>query len=145
MRVRLRCPTKSCRHYCETAVDAETREVRCPACGRSSHWNTGAMPSGMLKRCPLCDCEEMFVRKNFPQRVGLLMVVAVGLVSCWLFAHGELLWSLGVLVGLVLVDLVIYALVSKIAVCYRCRAEFLDAPDDPEREGFDLATSEKYR
>lgn len=145
MRVRTRCPAESCRHSFESTVDAQTRELGCPVCGRSILWNHDAVSGTNLKVCPVCACEEMFIRKDFPQRLGLAMVIVVGLASCWLFARGQLLWSLGVLVGLVLVDLAIYGFVPKITSCYRCRTEFLDAPHDPQHVGFDLATSEKYR
>jgi hypothetical protein len=40
---------------------------------------------------------------------------------------------------------VLYAIVPRITVCYRCRAEFRDVPINPEHEGYELAVGEKYR
>jgi hypothetical protein len=98
-----------------------------------------------LIRCPCCRCEELFLRKDFPQKAGLLIVLASGLLSVVFFARGRLLWSLGVLLAVVIVDTVIYAFVPKITVCYRCRTTFRDFPLNRDHRGFDLATAEKYR
>ena len=103
------------------------------------------MREGVLESCPVCGSEELYIRKDFPQRLGVLLVVVVGLASIGFFARGELLWALGVLVALVMVDLAIYHLVPQMTVCYRCRAEFRDVPTNPAHAGFDLATAEKYR
>lgn len=75
----------------------------------------------------------------------MALVVAVAACSVYLFGRGSIEWAMGVLAGLVVVDIVIYRLVRTLTVCYRCRAEFRDAPLDPTHAGFDLATAEKYR
>ncbi|GMV96198.1 MAG: hypothetical protein AMXMBFR83_05660 [Phycisphaerae bacterium] len=87
----------------------------------------------------------MFVRKDFPQKLGLLLVVLVAGTSLYLFGTGRLEWALGVLAGLVVIDVAIYRLVPAITVCYRCRAEFRGVAINPEHAGFDLATAEKHR
>lgn len=51
-------------------------------------------------------------------------------------------WVLAAAAG---IDLVLYLIVPKMTVCYRCRAEFRDAPINPEHEGYELAVGEKYR
>src|SRR5262249_42890745 len=140
-----RCPSTACRFGYQTDVWPATHAVRCPRCGQGQVWNSAAIREGKISDCPLCGCGELYVRKDFPQRVGLLLVIAVGIAAWWLVARGELLGSLGVLAALVLVDLLIYSLVAKITVCYRCRAEFRDLSVNPEHTGFDLATAEKYR
>jgi hypothetical protein len=40
---------------------------------------------------------------------------------------------------------VLYTLVPKITVCYRCRTEFRNVPLNPEHGGYELAVGEKYR
>ena len=99
-----------------------------------------------LSRCPRCDCRDLFVRKDFPQKLGLAIVVVAG-VSFLVLAASRQRFYLGVLVliAAAVVDLVLYALVPKITVCYRCRAEFRDVPINPEHEGYELAVGEKYR
>ncbi|MBK8266935.1 MAG: hypothetical protein IPK83_00955 [Planctomycetes bacterium] len=85
-----------------------------------------------------------FIRKDFPQRLGMLLVVVFGLVAtCFYFARNVPM-TFAVLGSLVVVDAVIYLFVGKVTVCYRCRAEYRGLAYNPDHEGFDLATSEKY-
>ncbi len=99
-----------------------------------------------LTTCPACGCRDLFIRKDFPQKVGL-GIVAVAALSFLILAASRRGFALGVwiLVAAAGIDLLLYAFVAKITVCYRCRKEFRDAPLNPAHTGFDLATAEKYR
>jgi hypothetical protein len=99
-----------------------------------------------LESCPECGCHDLFIRKDFPQKIGLLIVVTAG-ITFLILASNPHRFYLGawVLVASVIIDLVLYFIVPKITVCYRCRAEFRDAPINPRHEGFELSTGEKYR
>lgn len=99
-----------------------------------------------LAACPACGCSDLFVRKDFPQKLGLLIVVAAG-VGFLVLAFDRRTFYLGVLVLLLatLIDALLYWFVPKLTVCYRCRAEFRDVPINPAHEGFELAVAEKYR
>lgn len=99
-----------------------------------------------LKTCPACGCRDLFVRKDFPQRLGLGLVVVAGLTFLVLAAWRRWFWiGAVVLLAAVLVDAALYLLVRKVTVCYRCRSEFRDVPINPEHEGFELAVGERYR
>ena len=99
-----------------------------------------------LTACPRCHCTDLFVRRDFPQKLGLTVVVAAGLTFLILAAVPRYFY-LGVIVLAVaaLADAAIYLFVGKVTVCYRCRAEFRDVPVNQEHEGFELAIAEKYR
>lgn len=99
-----------------------------------------------LQQCPACGCRDLFVRKDFPQKLGLTIVVIAAAAFMALAAWRQHFW-LGalVLVVAVLIDASLYLFVPKITVCYRCRAEFRDRPVNPAHEGFELAIGEKYR
>lgn len=99
-----------------------------------------------LSACPKCGCTDLFVRKDFPQKLGLAIVV-VAAVTFLALASRPRYFYLGalVLVAAVVIDAAIYLFVGKVTVCYRCRAEFRNVPVNPEHEGFDLAIAEKYR
>jgi hypothetical protein len=99
----------------------------------------------MLEMCPKCGCRDLFIRKDFPQKLGLILVVIAAVAFLILAAWRHTFW-LGaiVLAGAAGVDAILYAMVSKITVCYRCRAEF-HGPINPKHEGFELAVGEKYR
>lgn len=100
----------------------------------------------VLTACPKCGCTDLFVRKDFPQKLGLTIVVLAA-VTFLVLAAWPRYFYLGalVLVAAAVVDAVIYLLVGKVTVCYRCRAEFRDVRVNPDHEGFDLAVAEKYR
>jgi DNA-directed RNA polymerase subunit RPC12/RpoP len=99
-----------------------------------------------LERCPRCGCRDLFVRKDFPQKLGLAIVVVAAAAFLWL-ASSRTHFYLGaiVLLAAALIDAALYAFVPTITVCYRCRAEFRDAPRNPAHQGFELAIAEKYR
>jgi hypothetical protein len=108
---------------------------------------TEPRPSGQyLTTCPECGCRDLFVRKEFPQKVGLAIVVAAAVAFVALSVRRATMY-LGVLVllGAFVVDAVLYLFVPRVTVCYRCRAEFGGVPINPEHEGFELAVGEKYR
>jgi hypothetical protein len=99
-----------------------------------------------LTTCPHCGCRDLFIRKDFPQKIGLTLVVLAAVTFLVLAAARASFWiGALVLVGATAIDAVLYLVVPKITVCYRCRAEFRDVPINPEHEGYELAIGEKYR
>jgi hypothetical protein len=101
--------------------------------------------SAPLTSCPSCGCRDLFIRKDFPQKLGLSLVIMAAGAFVILAAWRATFWiGAVVLVVAALVDAVIYALVGKLTVCYRCRSEFA-GPLNPDHDGFELATAEKYR
>ena len=99
-----------------------------------------------LTTCPKCGCADLFVRKDFPQKLGLAIVV-VAAVAFLALASRPRYFYLGALVlaAAAIADAVIYLFVGRVTVCYRCRAEFRDVPVNPNHEAFELAVAEKYR
>jgi hypothetical protein len=102
--------------------------------------------SEMITACPKCGCTDLFVRKDFPQKLGLAIVVVAAITFLALASRPRYVY-LGALVlaAAAVVDAAIYLFVGKVTVCYRCRAELRDVPINPDHEGFELAVAEKYR
>ena len=99
-----------------------------------------------LTACRACGCRDLFVRKDFPQKLGLAVVVAAGGAFLVLAARGTTFYiGVWVLVAAALLDGVLYLFVPRLTVCYRCRAEFRDVPTNPGHGPFELAVAEKYR
>ncbi len=100
----------------------------------------------ILTTCPECGCRDLFVRKRFPQRLGLGLVIGAGVAFLILAARPRTFYiGVGVLVVVTILDLVLYPFFGKTTVCYRCRKEYPKRAINPEHGGFDLATAEKYR
>ena len=99
-----------------------------------------------LEKCPTCGCEDLFIRKDFPQKLGLLIVVSAAIVFLILSANPHRFYiGAWVLVAAAIVDALLYLFVPKITTCYRCRADFRDGPLNPKHMGFELSVGEKYR
>ena len=104
------------------------------------------MADNYLSECPRCGCRDLFIRKDFPQKLGLSIVIIAGIAFLWL-ASSRQHFYLGAIVLLIaaLIDAVLYWFVPKITICYRCRGEFRDIPLNPHHAGYELAVGEKYR
>ena len=99
-----------------------------------------------LAQCPKCGCRDLFVRKDFPQRLGMAIVVVAGLAFVALAASRSRFYLGAIVLSVaVIIDAAMYFLVGKVTVCYRCRAEFRDVPLNPRHGAFELAIAEKYR
>lgn len=121
-------------------------ELACPRCQQSQSFQIAPelLNSRAPEACPLCDCREFFIRKDFPQRIGLLLVILFGAVASVFYYFENVVATFATLGSLVVVDAIIYLFVGRVTVCYRCRAEFRGVAYNADCEPFDLATSEKY-
>ncbi|MFQ5491842.1 MAG: hypothetical protein ACE5GE_14075 [Phycisphaerae bacterium] len=146
MQIRFHCPTESCVAIIEyEPLEESASTIRCPRCRveHPVHIDDAIRHHSRIDKCPLCSCEELFVRKDFPPGIGLAVVLIAGVISvATLTTHAAIAY--GVLLLAILIDLVLYLLIGKLTACYACRAEYRDAKLNPNHEGFDLATSEKY-
>jgi hypothetical protein len=114
------------------------------ACGSPLQWDAAFDDQQRLKRCPVCGCRELFVRKDFPQKLGLTLVILAAVTALALFTTGNGLWAFAVLGAMAVIDACVYLFTGKLLVCYRCRSEFRDTPIG-DHEPWELATGEKYR
>ncbi len=154
MQVRFNCPTEGCVALIELeplegCADSPTGEggpgIECPRCHvrHAVRLSDAVVREQRVDACPICGCREMFVRKDFPQKLGVVVVVAAAIASIATF-KSDIWLSWGVLAAAVVVDLLLYVIVGRVTVCYACRAEYRRVAENPEHEGFDLARSEKY-
>lgn len=112
----------------------------------SPHPSPGTPGKEPLHACPNCGCRDLFIRKDFPQKLGLTIVILAGGAFLVLAARRSTFYlGVWVLAAAAAVDAVIYFFVGKLTVCYKCRAEFRDRPLNPDHGPFELAIAEKYR
>jgi len=139
-------------HACHATVAADDVEARptlaCPACGASVAVPPDAFAAGApprLRRCAVCPSTELFLRKDFPQRLGV-GIVAIGLAaSCIAWAQREMILTFGILFATALADVVLYVLMPECLSCYRCGARYRGPGVSGSFGGFDLETHEKHR
>ncbi len=146
MKIRFACRDEQCPALIEyRPLGTGDETFACPRCSRdyTLHDTATLVRDHKLQKCALCGGEEMFIRKNFPQITGLLIVLVAGLISV-LYLRTNTALAYGVLAAAILADAIIYYLVGIVTVCYRCRTEYWGAARNQNHDWFDLATSEKY-
>lgn len=146
MQVRFNCPNDTCVAIIEYEPLEECGDsMECPRCHQSHAMTITDAPRqrNIIERCAVCGADSMFVRKDFPQWLGLMIVVAFGLLAVYFFKVSLVKAWITLIVG-ALLDLAIYLSVGKVTACYACRAEYRKCAINPAHEGYDLATAEKY-
>lgn len=117
----------------------------CPHCGDQIQPSPKATDGRHLTRCLVCPSTDLFVRKDFPQRLGVGLV-ALGIVgSSIAWAYSQIYWTYGILFATALADLLLYWIVPNSLICYRCHAEYRQLEGLESHAPFDLETHERYR
>ncbi|MEM8944217.1 MAG: hypothetical protein AAGD11_03465 [Planctomycetota bacterium] len=143
MNVTYACP--ACDEGVRSHFDADTTTLDCPHCQGKITIDAGAVEGNRVKRCLVCPSTDLFVRKDFPQRlgVGLVIVGIVGSSIAWYYS--DVLWTFGILFATALVDVLLYMLVGDALMCYRCQAQYRGVEEMDSHGQFDLDTHERYR
>jgi DNA-directed RNA polymerase subunit RPC12/RpoP len=125
--------------------DAQTASIGCLHCGDQIAVPSGAVAGGSVQRCLVCPSTELFVRKDFNQRLGVTIILVGFLLSTvawyfyWIYA------TFAILMASALLDVVLYFAVGDLLQCYRCHAEYRGLENLDEHPRFSLETHEKYR
>ena len=134
---------------CDAAVrhniDESSTSVSCPHCQQQITFPVGAIEGQCVRRCLVCPSHDLYVRKDFPQRLGVLLV-AIGIIGssvAWYYA--SLGWTFGILFATALADLLLFTLVGNSLMCYRCGAQYRGVAEMESHGQFNLETHEKYR
>jgi len=98
-----------------------------------------------IERCLVCPSSELFARKDFPQKLGVALVVIGFVASSVAWANYQVFWTFAILFATALVDLVLYLVMGESLTCYRCHAQYRGAQEIERHGGFDLETHERYR
>lgn len=143
MNVTFACPR------CEQSARVEVPEgavtLACPACRGEIVLPPDAYADGEVRRCLVCPSTDLFVRKDFPQRVGVAIVVLGFVVSCITWNYYLPYWTFAVLFATALIDVVLWFIVPNCLHCYRCDAQYRGLSGLEKHEVFNLETHERYR
>jgi len=128
---------------------------RCPSCAREAvagldgrgRCRCGAEPllaltpslrdRHVVDVCPACQGEQLYVQRDFNQRVGLAIVVVGALAAPFTPYYSSLYLA-------AIVDTALYLILPEITICYRCHAHFRGFVRNPKHVGFDLHLAEQY-
>jgi hypothetical protein len=144
MNITFACP--QCDAASRQDVSADSPTLTCQACHQEINVPDGAIQSdGRLTRCLVCPSADLFVRKDFPQRLGVAIVVFGFVLSSIAWAYTQVELTFAILFATALVDVVLYLVVGDSLMCYRCHAEYRQVDHAEEHADFDLETHERYR
>ncbi len=98
-----------------------------------------------MSRCLVCPSTDLFVRKDFPQRlgVGIVIVGIVGSSIAWGYTYT--IATFAILFATALIDVVLYLVVPDALMCYRCGAMYRGVDGMEGHGAFNLETHERYR
>jgi hypothetical protein len=141
MQLEFACPR--CEHTHRT--DPADGTLRCDGCGWSRTVPAVDVENGRPARCLACECDDLWRKKDFSPRLGIVLVGLAIVLSTIAWAQMEPLWAIGILMAFALVDLLLYTLMSDVLVCYRCGARHRHANLDDDHPRFNLEMHERYR
>ncbi len=142
MNITFLCP--DCEHTSRIPLDRESA-VACTACDWKQASTSRVSEEGSVDECLACGCKELFIRKNFSQRLGVIVVVIAATASAIAWAYYMWYTAYGILFAAALLDLYLYFTVGNLLQCYRCNAEYRGLPHLDDHEAFNLETHEKFR
>jgi hypothetical protein len=143
MNITFACPR--CERPARVELEPAAREFACPHCEATVNIPSEALVDCRLQRCLVCPSRDVYLRKDFPQRLGVLIVVLGFAASCVTWAYSRPIWTYAILFATALIDVALYVLMPNAVMCYHCGAQYRGLPNSERYEGFDLATHERYR
>jgi len=143
MNVIFRCP--ACDQPATAEFDKSSPAIPCSRCGAKFPALAGSVTDKQITQCLICPSTELFIRKDFPQVLGVAIVVLAAVVSSVFWYLHMPWWTYGTLFLAAFIDLVLYIFVGNQLQCYRCQAQYRGVPGLENHEPFDLETHEKYR
>lgn len=119
---------------CDARLAREQEPAACEFCGAPSA--VVAPPEGsIVERCAACGHGELYFQKDFNRTTGIALVVLGSIFVPWTYGLS--------LLGVTILDYIVWRLVKDVIVCYRCQAVHRGYPPNPALKPFDLATHDR--
>ncbi|HVS33675.1 MAG TPA: hypothetical protein VMS98_19730 [Thermoanaerobaculia bacterium] len=122
---------------CETRLGRVAGEPSqsCERCGQPADVVAPAADS-IITACAACGHDQLYFQKDFNRTTGLALV-AVGAVF--------VPWTYGLsLLGVTILDYIVWRMVKDVIVCYECQAVHRGYPPNPEIKPFDLVVHDRH-
>lgn len=143
MKVAFACP--KCDETTQVECDSATNALVCSHCHYELPTPQDALAGDKIDRCLCCGSHELFIRKDFSQRLGVA-IIAIGFIASTItWAYYWRIATYCILFGSALLDVVLYFTVGNVLECYRCHAQYRDLPGLDRYEAFSLEVHEKHR
>jgi hypothetical protein len=122
---------------CELRLGRESGEAPhpCEHCGMPNEVAAPA-PETLIERCAACGHDQLYFQKDFNRTTGIALVVLGSIFVPWTYGLS--------LLGVTILDYVVWRLVKNVIVCYRCQAVHRGYPQNPAIKPFDLVTHDRH-
>jgi len=124
----------------------------CPKCEARLARNAGEPPSAcehcntpssvvaprenaVIDRCAACDHEQLYFQKDFNRKTGIAVVV---------LGAAFVPWTIIPLIGVTVLDYIIWKVVKDVIVCYECQAVHRGYAIPPAIKPFDLVVHDRH-
>ena len=135
----------NCNQPTQVSFDENSQQLVCSHCGHTIVIPAEAVVGQQVQRCLVCPSLDLYVRKDFPQRVGIALVAAGIIGSSIAWAYVNVFWTFAILFASALADLALFAVVGNALMCYRCQAQYRRTEQMNVHGASDLETHERYR
>ena len=110
-------------------------ERACESCGEASS-ATAPPPDTLIDHCAACGHDQLYFQKDFNRTTGIALVVVGSIFVPWTYGLS--------LLGVTILDYIVWRLVKNVIVCYRCQAVHRGYPPNPAIKPFDLVTHDRH-
>ena len=143
MTISWNCP--ECERTSHTPWSPKDASLDCGQCGHRIATPAAVSGEQVLDRCVVCSCDELFLRKDFPQMLGVLIVIIGFAISTVFWAYRMPIAAFAAMFAVAAIDFALYFFVPNGLMCYRCHAQYHHPEDMGEFGAFELETHERYR
>jgi hypothetical protein len=117
------------------ARDAGEPPHPCEHCGTES--SVVAPPAdAIIERCAACDHDQLYFQKDFNRATGIAIIVVGAVFAPWTYFLS--------LLGVTILDYIVWRIVKNVIVCYRCQAVHRGYPANPALKPFDLVIHDRH-
>jgi hypothetical protein len=143
--VQIAFPCDNCQRIERVSIDTNDGGFQCPRCRQAISFAGEAPRGARLDRCLICGCGELFIRKDFSQRLGISIVATGFLLSSIAWGFHLIHLTYAILFATALIDVCLYLTVGNLLQCYRCSATYRGLDDLAAHGAFSLETHERFR
>jgi hypothetical protein len=128
-------------HYLCTSCEKRLARIAgespapCEHCGAETPV-TAPPESAIIDRCAACAHGELYFQKDFNRTTGVALVAIGAVFVPWT-------WGLSLL-GVTILDYIVWRVVKDVIVCYECQAVHRGYPPNPDIKPFDLVIHDRH-
>ena len=123
--------------HCDARLAREPGEpaALCERCGAAN--DVVAPPADtIIERCAACGHDQLYFQKDFNRTTGIAIVVLGSIFVPWTYGLS--------LLGVTILDYIVWRLVRNVIVCYRCQAVHRGYPPNAAIKPFDLVVHDRH-